>query len=539
MSQVPRRTFNVVHEPWIPCVYDGETLTQEVGLREALVHAHRIAELTDPSPLVTAALHRLLLAVLHRVFGPGSLEDWSRLYRAGSFDTESIEQYLKRWLHRFDLFDHRFPFYQTPKLPGNLATSVAKLGYEFASGDNPTLFDHSVDNDPRPLSPAAAARLLVAHQAFAVGGLISRLPGEHRSAEASDLVKAAVVLVRGKSLFETLMLNLVVYNGTAGQPFAFEPDADRPAWERDEPTTFTLRKPDGYLDWLTWQNRRIQLLPDAATGAVERVVVMGGFQLPRELDPANYEAMVAYSQGQRKTRKTVQRDPIGFRPGRALWRDTGAFLLGQQRETVATQPPKVVTHGRELRKLNFIPRQARFALAAFGLATDQAKVLLWRREELPLPADYLDNPELVADLSVAIGLAEEAGTVVRASTRDLARTVLSSLNGSVDPKRLDDLVAAFGTDVAYWPRLDVPFRRFMAALPGVRGDDNGLAALEREWGDAVAGAAREAFELACAAVEGTGRGLRAAAEVRPRFLGRLFGTLAKTYPETYATAAEN
>jgi len=539
MVETSRPVFNLVHEPWIPCVYEGETLTKEVSLRQALCDAHNVAEIVDSSPLVTASLHRLLLAVLHRVFGPGSLEEWGALYRSGRFDAAAIDRYLEAWKHRFNLFDEVAPFYQTPKLPEHRVTSIARLGHEFASGNNTTLFDHSLDHVPKPIPYAVAARLLVAHQAFAVGGTISGPSKGPESAEGSDLVKAAVVLVRGRSLFETLMLNLVVYDGAAGRPFAFEPGADRAAWERDEPTTFTRRKPDGYLDWLTWQNRRIQLLPEAGSKTVRHVVVMGGYQLFKELDPSKYETMVAYGPEQDDTKKAGHRKPIGFKPGRVLWRDTKAFLLGQQRDTVTARPPQVIAFGRDLRQARIIPQEARFVLAAFGLSTDKGKVFLWRREELPLPADYLEDPELVADLSVAIGLAEEAGTVVRASTRDLARTVLSSLNGSVDPKRLDDLVAAFGTDVAYWPRLDVPFRRFMAALPDVRGDDNGLAALEREWGDAVAGAAREAFELACAAVEGTGRGLRAAAEVRPRFLRRLFGTLAKTYPETYATAAEN
>src|SRR5450756_512742 len=85
--------FNLIDEPWIPCLTrEGEY--RELGLRETLVGAADLREVVDPSPLVTVALHRLLLAVLHRVFGPKDREAWAALWRAECFDAAKLDEYL-------------------------------------------------------------------------------------------------------------------------------------------------------------------------------------------------------------------------------------------------------------------------------------------------------------------------------------------------------------------------------------------------------------------------------------------------------------
>ena len=71
-------SFDLISQPWIPCVRRDGT-TAEFGLRDVLVQAHALRELGGESPLVTAALHRLLLAILHRVFGPDGYDAWYAL----------------------------------------------------------------------------------------------------------------------------------------------------------------------------------------------------------------------------------------------------------------------------------------------------------------------------------------------------------------------------------------------------------------------------------------------------------------------------
>ena len=104
-------SFNLVDEKWIPCIMLDDTF-RELGILETLSKAHDIKEIFDPSPLVNAALYRLLLAILHRNFGPPSIEEWKVMWESGHFDKSTLQDYFNKWHSRFDLFDKEHPFYQ-------------------------------------------------------------------------------------------------------------------------------------------------------------------------------------------------------------------------------------------------------------------------------------------------------------------------------------------------------------------------------------------------------------------------------------------
>ena len=66
--------FNLIDEKWIPVRFpDGSR--DELGIRDTLLRSREIAAIEDPSPLVVAALHRFLLAVLYRALeGPTDID---------------------------------------------------------------------------------------------------------------------------------------------------------------------------------------------------------------------------------------------------------------------------------------------------------------------------------------------------------------------------------------------------------------------------------------------------------------------------------
>jgi CRISPR system Cascade subunit CasA len=162
-------SFDLLDQPWLPCI-DAEGRTVEVGIREALLRAHELADLRDPSPLTTAALLRLLLAVLHAALqGPRTTPERIAIWQEGRLPTAQIDSYLAHWAGRFDVFDPIYPFYQDPKLTNEPADTIARLAVELASGNNATLFDHSHDDSAGSIGPAECARWLVTTQAFAVG----------------------------------------------------------------------------------------------------------------------------------------------------------------------------------------------------------------------------------------------------------------------------------------------------------------------------------------------------------------------------------
>ncbi|MCC7366297.1 MAG: type I-E CRISPR-associated protein Cse1/CasA [Dehalococcoidia bacterium] len=517
-------SFSLLTEPWLPVRFAGEPNARDVSIIDAIAQAHEIRELADASPLVTVALHRLLVAVLHCAYGPATHSEWVALWEAGRFDPAPLERYLADKTPAFDLFDPERPFYQLASLPADAAVSIAKLGHAYSAGNNPVLFDHTRDAEEPALSPAAAAQLLVAQHGFAVGGLISRLPGEPTSAEAGHLLKGAVILATGTNLYQTLVLNMVRVDGIDSAPFEFNPADDAPAWARPVPSA-TPRRPGGYLDLLTWQSRRIRLLRDE-DGLVRRAVLMAGHTFPKDYDPRGQETMVAYhSREQAKGQRAWF--PLGFRVERALWRDSTALF--QAPESAADDGrPRTLRELAGRRQAGYIDREAA-GLSAFGLSSSKAKLFLWRREDLPLPLAFVDQEDLVAALAKGLDAADGARSALRTATWVLASESLGP-DGTADRARVDALLASLEPERAYWPQLDLPFRRFMVDLARSYAQDYGRAA-EAELGQAIDAAARAAFEQAAAAVATSGRGQRAEAIATPRFLASLGTALGPLQPE--------
>ncbi len=511
-------SFNLTREPWIPVRFHGDHHPRDVSLREALARAPDIAELTDPSPLVTVALHRLLLAICHRVWGPSSERAWQALWEARQFDIGPLDRYLEQWAHRFDLFDEERPFYQVADLPQAAATTVAKLGHEYAAGNNPALFDHSLDGRPVALDPAASARLLVALQSFAVGGLIARLPGDPPSAESSHLFKAAVQVVTGANLFETLVLNLVALNR---ETLNLRPERNIPAWEA-EPPRAERRAPAGLIDLLTWQPRRVLLFPSAG-GMVPLAAIMAGNSMPPDLAIETMEPMAAYVW--RDVKNQYPWFPVGFRPEEALWRQGPALLEFAHEKGRRAATLDWLSSLRAAGRLE--PRS--FGLAMFGLSADRAKVFLWRAESLPLPDAYLVNGDLIGRVTRCINTAGDVAAKVLGATRSMANDALEPY-GTADRDRVSALVESLAPARTYWPRLDEPFRRLMVRLAETYDTDNGDAAIA-EWVTAIRVAAVDSFERAASALETSSRGYRAAALARPRLLTNLAEALKPLLPE--------
>ena len=91
------------------CAFPDGT-RDELGIRDTLLRSSEIATIEDPSPLVVAALHRFLLAVLYRALeGPTDIDQAKALFKEG-LPKEKIIAYLEKWRDRFWLFDDKYPF---------------------------------------------------------------------------------------------------------------------------------------------------------------------------------------------------------------------------------------------------------------------------------------------------------------------------------------------------------------------------------------------------------------------------------------------
>lgn len=536
-------SFDLIDEPWIPCLLPGDPEVRFFGIRDSLAKAGSIREVLDASPLVTVGLHRLLLAILHRCFGPSGVGEWERMWRRGAWDDGDLAKYLDAWRARFDLFHPERPFYQTPNLDLANAVTIAQLSYELASPANKALlFDHTIAGTAS-FTPDRAARYLLAAQSFSVGGTISlqrhEPPSRYKFADSSPLLKGAVTLVRGGNLFETLMLNLHRYNIEDEEPFPASPD-DEPAWERDAPLRVEERHPDGYLDLLTWQSRRILLFPEREPGGgvvVRKVAVMKGDQFPDVDERHTRETMLAFTRNERASSGQDPWPVIAFREGRAVWRDSTALM---QSVAGSRDRPKVLSWLDQVVSSGIIPRSATLPVDLYGICTDQARLLFWRHERLPVPLAYLDSRELLEALTGALNLAEDVARTLRSSVETVAAYLLrpqADAPGAAMPPRSVTRPIADGLfdDAAYWSRLDTPFRRLIVELEADRREDPdepgemlyGADVLPR-WADTVVGAARGSFAEAVRGAGTSARGLKAAA-IGERQLSRGLGAERRKY----------
>jgi CRISPR system Cascade subunit CasA len=446
--------FNLIEEHFIPCVItNGQS--RAFSLRDVLAQAHEIAEIRDNSPLVTAALHRLLLAILHRCFGPKSNAERAAILRAGHFEKKRLDEYLARWRDRFDLFHEKCPFYQAAGFQTKEPSSISRLAQELSRGNNAALFDHTIDNPPPALTPAQAARVVIAEQAYAIGGGKS----DTGNTTSAPLVGGVLILARGDTLFQTLCLNLTVYK--EDQPVS-SLDSDAPVWERQSPRRpdQCSGTPDGYLDYLTWQSRTLRLHPEEEDGqtVVRRVSYAQGRKSTAPL--GFFDPMMAY----RRDKKDGDR-PLRFSEFRELWRDSAALF--QFGETGQFKGPTCLETLRSLPG-EVLPRAGRYRVSAFGLCTDKAKVNFWRQESLPLPLAYLDQPQLVEQLKRALSMADQvAGKALRAAAwAAAAQRLTANAEQKPDTDRVQAMVKALAPERLYWSRLELPFREFLGQLPG-------------------------------------------------------------------------
>jgi CRISPR system Cascade subunit CasA len=409
---------------------------------------------------------------------------------------------------------------------------IAILFHELASGNNTTLFDHTTEMNPKTIVPAEAARGLVAFQSFAVGGLTTletgQDPKQFKSADNAPLVKGAVALVKGENLFQTLMLNLHHYNIEDEEPFPSEPD-DAPVWERDDEIRAEERRPKGYLDLLTWQSRRVRLHPEQDRNGqtvVRKVVRMKGNQFPDGFILHNKETMLSFNKIDRPRQGQAPWLAVTFREDRALWRDSLTLFQSVHDKRAR---PRTLTWLNDLANNGIISSSSVYSLSLMGLTTNQAVVLLWRHERLPLPLKYLEDENLVAMLERALNIAEEAGRLLDRLAWNLSRLTIAP-NAEKLNKEQSKEIRNFRDHLApgrsYWSQLGVSFNHLLTRLAYDQKEDEhgeivyGVTAMPW-WAREVRDAATEAFENTTRGLDRSARMLKAVIKADQIFRSQL------------------
>lgn len=496
--------YDLSREAWIPVRMRAGNKVVQLGLRDVLRRAHEIIEVQAGSPLETIALYRLLLALGMDIF-PETAErsGWKDVWKRGQFAAETIEAYFDHRNGKFDLLDANRPFYQHPEPLAPSPSAISRLFSEAASGNNPTLFSHEVDTVPQRVPLDVAARALVAVQATALGGGVSK-PFNLCHA---PLVGQALFWVRGNSLFEALLLNAPPVEGAR---LGDCEELGRPTWDRElTPINEQKRTPDGYLDYLTWQSRRIRLVVEQSE------------------DGRLYATGVWISQGDKVENLTAEEPmaaydgsraggiyPLGLRKEKALWRDSTTILKPYEsnEESHAPRTLEWVANARTM-----FTEEERSAKAlevdVFGMVNDKAKLELWRHERMPVYPIYFQDPERRSSLDSALANADQVARVLHSACQTFARHLRfpghdpNKRMGTQEKAEVEDFVRSLGAERQFWSSLEVPF---FDTLRGIAGDEPDES-LDK-WRVRVRALARNAYRESTESLGEGARVLRAFAE---------------------------
>ena len=432
-------SFDLIEAPWIPVTAAG--VRREVSLREALYSAHEIDGLAVDDPLQAVAVFRqvLLAAVLHALDAPHSIDDWETRYRAGRLDRSKLARYLDEWADRFDLFDPVRPFAQVAELRAGSGETkpVSLIIPQLASGNNVPLFSARTEDEPPSLTPAEAARAVVSAHCWDTAAIKTGAAGDpHVKAgkttgnPTGPLGQLGIVVPTGRSLFETLMLSVPVLPQGLRQ-------GDHPQWANATPVgpMWSVREPRGLLDLLTWQSRRIRLVPDAGRVDIRRVVVCAGDRmsiLPIDVEPHTPWRMVAKPKAGDPPRR-----PERHQPGRSAWRGLATLVATRQPTSEGKSAPNAVTD-------------------AAGLADEQVLPPDLPLQALVVGVVYGNQSAVVEDVVVdtvplpVTALLDQADNGVR-------RTLLAVVDQAEELRKAanhlgDDLRAAAGVDKMPWDK---------------------------------------------------------------------------------------
>lgn len=429
--------FNLIDEQWIPVRFpDGSH--DELGIRDTLLRAKEIAAIEDPSPLVVAALHRFLLAVLYRALeGPTDIDQAKTLFKAG-LPGDKIEAYLEKWRDRFWLFHENYPFGQIPTFEPKIWRAWTVLAAENNADNAKVLFDHVDVEFPGSIREAAAARWILATQTFSVSCGKSELSHTGTGPSAT----AAMAIPLGCDLQDILLFSLVPQNREITHD-------DKPIWERNPESVESLkegvkRHSTGLADRYTWRIRSIRLMANE-DGKIKKLAFASGLGSSSEnqIDP-----MLGYRIDDQNGKL-----PIQFRE-RGIWRDFDSLLPDESHLA-----PQVIEHATALARTN----RDRFpqAVMILGQSNNKAKIEFWRMERFALPATMSGNRFTRTEIRQLLTDAEEAQRALYSACCSFARDLLGRGDRKPVGKDIKGFVAQMPVNSWYWSAMESHFHEIL------------------------------------------------------------------------------
>ncbi len=343
--------FSLLDEHWIPVSYlDGHPA--EISLREIFLDAPKIKELSGDIPQQKLPLMRFLLAIMYRAYCIDGADEeqmrelWEGIYSSGQFNEDALDYYFDEWADRFFLLGER-PFFQVPGLQYVGSKPYSPVSEMIADVPKPDKYLFSM-RDLRAadsLLPAEAARWLVFLQAYDTAGIKTPVEGNTHVNKGKVYAPKGMLgtgwlggigglYAEGRNLFETLMLNWVLYDTKfdSERYRLFGNNQDIPVWEREDPPSTDLNDQNrfvGPVQAMTWQSRRVRLVPSEDNARIIGIMsCYGDVVAPYNTDV--FEKMTAWRSSVTQQKKlglpAPPHMPVVHDAGKALWRGLEPIL---------------------------------------------------------------------------------------------------------------------------------------------------------------------------------------------------------------------
>lgn len=450
--------FNLCNEPWIPVLYvSGQT--QEVSLKQLFDESNSIRKIHSGDATTDVAILGVAVAIFFRAVLENK-EEYGELYRepkkwiqnissGGSEQLYFVQDYLKKYQDRFNLFDAERPFMQVADL--HTSKGEVKPVSRLVLDSESEYFSMRAEQALTSLSYAEAARYLVTVQAYDYSGIKSGAVGDPRVKGGRGYPigvgwygTTGKIIIHGENLIETLLycidyeqlLNVEKVKGKSHR-IALQ---DKPVWERELPDTAAPRAykggdPTKYKDEpapaagmceiLTWQSRRVRLFPE--NGRVTGVLVSNG---DKWLDRNTYtDPLTAYRFSKNQSTQThYVWMPQTHSAERTLWRGADALLTRLSSSQEKQNKPATVIRQISSGKYFSPDTKTKIQLVGMVYGTQSSIVEETIDESVTLELGILteqgaeisamvrDNIQLTMDASIALG--QYAGNLLRAAGKE-------------------------------------------------------------------------------------------------------------------------
>lgn len=516
--KMSKQSFNLVIDPWIKVIVKETNQEKLVSLTGFFKEAQNYQQLAGEMRSQDLAILRFLLAILTTVYSRFDANDevyewldvdketlqlsesvdddeydqsdlqetWHQLFQAGHF-SEIVIRYLSHHQNQFDLFGAR-PFYQVTAdqydllvpakkriASGSGTVSIKQINRLISESNNtPALFTPKSGGEKKQIALDELTRWLITYQNFTGVTDKTKIETDEKFATpAGWLYKLNPVAAKGKSVFETLMLNLILFNQDTKDHYIKQ----KPVWEYDN-----------INDYVT--ERKKMILPDDVSSLYTVWARLLHIEWDKNYQPTIFSAgMPMYSSENAfkvEPMSTWKHDAQGgaddFKPavkstrslGIAMWRNFGQYINVENTDgNVMGVEPGLITWLHILKSKGLIEKNRHLNLMSAVLVSDDKRTqapAVEVTDDLTIRADVLFDTESTQRWPIRIENMIDTTQQIGKDFWQFAATI-----GEI--RNLDKSSFASQQSAKFYEQLNAPFKHWLASLS----NDDDRDAKELEW----------------------------------------------------------